>query len=232
MSIKTIMSIWPASVIFVRSAVLKPAVLGVTDWNRALNSRVPRGSSENSKKKNQAAGAAISTAVVTRITLLCIRYRLKWSRFLFTSSQVRKPMPPTMMSAMIVRLITGWDAYVVREEKGDRIPIRSKPALQKAEMEWNMAYQTPLRKPKSRTNTGAMATAPRSSTRNTVFRINSVIRTMPPTWGAEMDSRMVLRCIRLIFRPEKIATATETVTTPMPPIWIRNRITACPNMDQ
>ena len=48
-------------------------------------------------------------------------------------------------------------------EKGDRIPIRSKPALQKAEMEWNMAYQTPLRKPKSRTNTGAMATAPRLS---------------------------------------------------------------------
>ena len=42
MSIKTIMSIWPASVIFVRSAVLKPAVLGVTDWNRELNSRVPR----------------------------------------------------------------------------------------------------------------------------------------------------------------------------------------------
>ena len=120
MSIKTIMSIWPASVIFVRSAVLKPAVLGVTDWNREFNSRVPRGSSENSKKKNQAAGAAISTAVVTRITLLCIRYRLKWSRFLFTSSQVRKPMPPTMMSAMIVRLITGWDAYVVREEKGSR----------------------------------------------------------------------------------------------------------------
>lgn len=79
-----------------------------------------------------------------------------------------------------------------------------------------MAYQTPLRKPKSRTNTGAMATAPRSSTRNTVFRINSVIRTIPPTWGAEMESRMVLRCIRLIFRPEKIATATETVTTPMP----------------
>ena len=57
----------------VRSAVLKPAVRGVTDWNRLIHTRSPRGRAENSSKKNHAAGATMSTAVVTRMTLLCMR---------------------------------------------------------------------------------------------------------------------------------------------------------------
>ena len=64
------------------------------------------------------------------------------------------------------------------------------------------------------------------------FRMKPVSLTMPPTWWAEMASCMVLRCIRLILRPDSMAMATASVTTPMPPIWIMHRITACPKPDQ
>ena len=59
-----------------------------------------------------------------------------------------------------------------------------------------------------------------------------VRRTMPPTFGAEIASCMVLRCIREIFRPEISANAAATVMTPMPPIWMRSMITSCPKGDQ
>ena len=54
------------------------------------------------------------------------------------------------------------------------------------------------------------------------------MRMMPPTWGAEMDSCITQRSLRPIRRPEKMKRATATVTTPMPPIWISSKITACP----
>ncbi len=57
----------------VRSAVLKPAVRGVMDWNRLISTRSPRGRPENSSKKNHTAGTTMSTAVVARMTLLCMR---------------------------------------------------------------------------------------------------------------------------------------------------------------
>ena len=45
-----------------------------------------------------------------------------------------------------------------------------------------------------------------------------VSRTIPPTFGAEMASCMVLRCIREILRPDSSANDAATVTTPSPPI--------------
>ena len=89
--------------------------------------------------------------------------------------------------------------------------------MQNAEIEWNTAYQIPLKKPKSFTNTGSIRSAPSISIPSAVFKINSVILTMPPTCGAEMASLIVLLCIRLIFLPEITAIMTATVTTPMPP---------------
>ena len=64
------------------------------------------------------------------------------------------------------------------------------------------------------------------------FRINTVSRTIPPTFGAAMASCMVLRCIRPIRLPDRMAKAPPTVTTPRPPIWIRRMITNCPKLDQ
>ena len=60
--------------------------------------------------------------------------------------------------------------------------------------------------------------APTSSVPNTIFNMEPVIRTIPPTWWAEMASCMVLRCIRLILRPDSMAMDRATVTTPRPPI--------------
>ena len=71
-----------------------------------------------------------------------------------------------------------------------------------------------------------------ASMRKAVLRMNPVIRTIPPTCGAEMDSCITQRCFRPIFRPENIKMATAMVTTPMPPTWISRRITPCPKGDQ
>lgn len=43
-SIKMVIRDWPVSLIAVRSAVLKPAVLGVTAWNKDSRKRLPIGS--------------------------------------------------------------------------------------------------------------------------------------------------------------------------------------------
>ena len=74
--------------------------------------------------------------------------------------------------------------------------------------------------------------APISSMTSADFKMNAVSRTIPPTLGAAMASCIVLRCIRPILRPDRMAKAPPTVTTPRPPIWINRRITSCPKLDQ
>ena len=50
--------------------------------------------------------------------------------------------------------------------------------------------------------------------------------TIPPIFGAEIASCIVLRCMSEIFRPDKMAKETATVMTPSPPVWISSKITA------
>ena len=78
----------------------------------------------------------------------------------------------------------------------------------------------------------ASSAAPVSSTARVTFKIMPVMRTIPPTWGAEMDSCITQRSRRPIFLPENMLMITAMVTTPMPPIWIRHRMTICPNRVQ
>ena len=104
--------------------------------------------------------------------------------------------------------------------------MRSKPALQKAETEWNRLYHSPLTGPKSRMNTGASSSAPASSTSREPRSRKPVRRTMPPTWGAEMDCCIMFRWARLMRRPQRRKKVTATVMTPRPPIWIRSRMTS------
>ena len=59
-----------------------------------------------------------------------------------------------------------------------------------------------------------------------------VRRTMPPTCGAEMVSRINTRCISPILRPEKKDSIRAMVTTPMPPIWMRTSSTPWPKRVQ
>ena len=75
-------------------------------------------------------------------------------------------------------------------------------------------------------DTGSMRMAPTNSIRNVPCRINFVSRTIPPTFGAEIASCIVLRCINEIFLPDTIEKDATTVITPTPPVWIRSKITA------
>ena len=121
---------------------------------------------------------------------------------------------------------------MVRDENSPRIPIRSKPALQKAETEWNTAYQSPLAQPKSFMKVGARSTAPIPSTRKEEVRMNFISLTTPPILWADMASCMVFLAKRPILLPERIARNPAMDTTPKPPIWIRIRITISPKSVQ
>ena len=133
-----------------------------------------------------------------------------------------------MMSAITTRLIAGLSAKYVSDEYGVLLPIRSNPALQKADIEWNTAYHIPFPIPNSWQKEGAMSTAPASSKTIVILTINPVRFTIPPTLWAEIASCIVLRCFKLIFLPDTVKIATATVTTPIPPICISPRMTAWP----
>ena len=55
---------------------------------------------------------------------------------------------------------------------------------------------------------------------------------MPPTLGADIASFIVPRLKRPIFLPEISANDIATVTTPIPPIWIKIKIITCPKIVQ
>ena len=63
----------PAALRELRSAVLKPAVLGVTAWKSERQMRFPSGYAVYSPKNRNSAGITINSAVALKITLLCIR---------------------------------------------------------------------------------------------------------------------------------------------------------------
>ena len=167
---------------------------------------------------------------IARMRRLCIRYFRMRNLCLLTSSHVRNPIPPTMIRVIMTRLISGCPENEVSDENGSRIPMRSNPALQKADTEWNTPYHTPLKKPNCPAKTGIIRTAPKSSAAAVPLRIMPVRFRIPPISCAETDSCMRLFCRMLIFLPEKRITATETVITPMPPIWISTMITNCPKL--
>ena len=104
--------------------------------------------------------------------------------------------------------------------------------MQKADTEWNTARHIPPARPNSPQKAGIITKAPTSSKISVIFMIKPVRFTIPPTLWAEMASCIVLRCFKFIFFPDTIKTAAPTVTTPMPPIWISIKITACPNLVQ
>ena len=62
--------------------------------------------------------------------------------------------------------------------------------------------------------------------------MNSVSLTIPPIFGADIASWIVLRCMIEMRLRAISANAAPTVMTPRPPIWIITSIIACPNPDQ
>ena len=86
-------------------------------------------------RKKSSAPAKMSTSVVMITSFDCKSYLFQRRPLCLTSSQTRKPMPPKMMSSIIVMLTSASSEYDTREENGSLTPMRSKPALQKAETE-------------------------------------------------------------------------------------------------
>ena len=51
------------------------------------------------------------------------------------SSQTKNPTPPTTIKLIITKFTTMSPLYKVSDELGSNLPIKSKPALQNAEIE-------------------------------------------------------------------------------------------------
>ena len=98
------------------------------------------------------------------------------------------------------------------------MPIKSKPALQKAEMEWNMEYHRPLTSPNRGKKRMPNKMAPSASTHNAAFRIHFVFRIIPPSFGAEIDCYIKYLCLKPIFLPPRTKSRMAIVMTPIPPI--------------
>ena len=122
--------------------VSKPAVLGVTAPKRLASRRspvlMPTMELRGSKRKNSPVGRSTSTALESSTTREWSWILEKRKRQVTRSSQTKKPRPPTRISAMTTKLTSGSARNSSSEENGpETVPIRSKPALQKAETEWN-----------------------------------------------------------------------------------------------
>lgn len=147
MSMRTMVKSFPLSLSAVRSAVLKPAVRGVTDWNAAMricwDVGTPAKAWSCSRMKKATVPSTSAISVPVNAILLCSRHFEKRKRWVRISSQTKKPRPPHTTSAIRTIFKSGSPATVVRDVP---VPNRSNPALQKADTAWNTDIQTP-RKP-------------------------------------------------------------------------------------
>ena len=109
------------------------------------------------------------------------------------------------------------------------MPMRSKPALQKAETEWNTANQMSSGAPYCGTKRMASSTAPVSSKMAvpiaTVELISMMRATREPTL---MLSAITARSRMLILRRSRRKNSVAMVMKPSPPIWMSASITPWP----
>ena len=78
-------------------------------------------------------------------------------------------------------------------------------------------------------NTGDNATAPKTSKIIHPRKMNLVYFMISPRFGAETASCIVVLAWRPSLFPTILLKTVVIVTTPIPPIWIRDRITSWPN---
>ena len=123
--------------------------------------------------------------------------------------------------------------YPVREANSvPRTPIRSKPALQKAETAWNTEKYSPCPQPKSPTNRVASTAAPSSSKNSVNSKMRLIRCSMPPMRPVPEDSISTRRSYSPIFLRRNMLNMVMTVMNPTPPIWMSRMMTICPNVDQ
>ena len=236
-SISSSVSMPPAGLSSPVGTVSKPAVRGVTAENRLAQTRVPvvmpAMAAFLSVTKNSAAGTSTRNAVSASTTRVCRRSFFQHRRFLIRSCQTGKPSPATRISVITVRLISGSPAKRSSEENDPLTgPIRSKPALQNADIAWNTLYQSPFAQPSIGTNRNASAAAPSPSMVAVPISASRISRTMPPTLKEATLSCKIVRWRRPIRLPIAMETSASSVITPKPPIWMATISTTCPKSDQ
>ncbi len=159
---------------------MKPAVLGVTLQKNELSSFVPKSIFLKvqlySKRKKRAIPQSSKTAVEQKTSFECTESVLILNFLSLRSCQTIKPIPPKTIRAEIVKIITGSLLTVVSEDDGENIPIKSKPALQKAETLVNTAIYTPRLNPARGIKRTDKSAAPASS-HTTVNTITVLTRT-------------------------------------------------------
>lgn len=169
---------------------------------------------------------AINAIVILKTSLECKLNLLKF--FLFEISiNTEKPKPPTMIKKHIVK-------FTVKSPTKDIIlfPIISKPALQNADMAWNIENHIPLINPKIGINRVESNKAPIPSIIKVDIITYLVNLTKPDRESWFNCSRIINLSLKLIFLPTKRAIIVADVINPKPPIWIKINITIWPNKDQ
>ena len=82
---------------------------------------------------------------------------------------------------------------------GSKLPIKSNPALQNAEILWKIENHKPLTNPNFGQKINERKKAPNASIKKVAKIINFVIFTIPPTCGEEIEFCMIERLIIPIF---------------------------------
>ena len=114
-------------------------------------------------------------------------------------------------------------------------PVRSKPALLNAEMEWKMPHQIPSGSPGGPASGPAMnaierITAPTASMTSEKIAIRLRIVATPPSWMPPIDSWARTRSRSAVRRPKTSSNSSvEPAMIPNPPAWMSSRITTWPN---
>ena len=127
---------------------------------------------------------------------------------------------------MTVQFTSGSPTKAASDCPGVSWPIRSNPALQKAETAWNTLYHSPSQKPNSGTNRTASSTAPAPSSTNVPVSARRTMRTTPPSCPDAIASESSMRSFRPIRRPAASAMSAAKDMNPSPPSWISSSRTA------
>ena len=204
------------------STLLKPAVLGVTLQNQAFSSFFPSDISAKvllySKNKKSTLPPISKIAVVININFVYGLNFLYLNLTLFISCQTIKPSPPNTIKSDIVIRITGSPFTVVSDDDGENIPIKSKPALQKAEMLVKSDIYTPRLNPASGIKRVESNAAPASSHEKVKIITDEKSRLTSPRLSEPTLSFKSIFCLRLIFCFVIRTASDKSVINPSPPI--------------
>ena len=131
----------------------KPAVLGVITENRLQSIFSPRGIFKRVLLYSNSKNKGVPMIVIVKVTkieiLECNLYCEKCHLLVTTSSQTKKPIEPIVIKAQIVKINRGslLKSFKANEQYGEYFPSKSKPALQNADIDKNMALNRPSPKP-------------------------------------------------------------------------------------